>query len=68
MADVKVHGIIRRSSSFNTARIEHLYENPWAFMGGGMYVSCAVFLLGNELALTIFENLTLASSNLSFCV
>ncbi|MCE1189696.1 MAG: GDP-mannose 4,6-dehydratase [Ignavibacteria bacterium] len=23
-----VHGIIRRSSSFNTARIEHLYNNP----------------------------------------
>uniref|UniRef100_A0A0N5AC07 GDP-mannose 4,6-dehydratase n=1 Tax=Syphacia muris TaxID=451379 RepID=A0A0N5AC07_9BILA len=23
-----VHGIIRRSSSFNTARIEHLYSNP----------------------------------------
>uniref|UniRef100_A0A8R1TTF2 GDP-mannose 4,6-dehydratase n=1 Tax=Onchocerca volvulus TaxID=6282 RepID=A0A8R1TTF2_ONCVO len=24
----KVHGIIRRSSSFNTSRIEHLYSNP----------------------------------------
>uniref|UniRef100_A0A7E4WAE6 GDP-mannose 4,6-dehydratase n=1 Tax=Panagrellus redivivus TaxID=6233 RepID=A0A7E4WAE6_PANRE len=24
----KVHGVIRRSSSFNTARIEHLYANP----------------------------------------
>uniref|UniRef100_A0A0M3K1S6 GDP-mannose 4,6-dehydratase n=1 Tax=Anisakis simplex TaxID=6269 RepID=A0A0M3K1S6_ANISI len=24
----QVHGIIRRSSSFNTARIEHLYSNP----------------------------------------
>lgn len=24
----KVHGIIRRSSSFNTGRIEHLYSNP----------------------------------------
>ncbi|EJW83081.1 GDP-mannose 4,6-dehydratase [Wuchereria bancrofti] len=24
----EVHGIIRRSSSFNTARIEHLYSNP----------------------------------------
>lgn len=23
-----VHGMIRRSSSFNTARIEHLYDNP----------------------------------------
>ena len=24
----EVHGIIRRSSSFNTERIDHLYENP----------------------------------------
>ena len=25
----EVHGIIRRSSSFNTARIEHLYLDEW---------------------------------------
>nr|CAE17600.1 novel protein similar to bacterial GDP-mannose 4,6-dehydratases [Danio rerio] len=24
----EVHGILRRSSSFNTGRIEHLYHNP----------------------------------------
>ena len=24
----QVHGIIRRSSSFNTARIEHIYSDP----------------------------------------
>ena len=24
----EVHGVIRRSSSFNTARIEHLYKDP----------------------------------------
>ena len=24
----EVHGIIRRSSSFNTGRIEHLYKEP----------------------------------------
>lgn len=24
----KVHGIIRRSSSFNTSRIDHLFANP----------------------------------------
>lgn len=29
----KVHGIIRRSSSFNTARIEHLYSNPVTHYG-----------------------------------
>ena len=26
--DYEVHGIIRRSSSFNTARIDHLFNNP----------------------------------------
>ena len=25
--DYQVHGIIRRSSSFNTGRIDHLYKN-----------------------------------------
>ena len=25
----EVHGIIRRSSSFNTGRIEHLYLDEW---------------------------------------
>ena len=24
----EVHGVIRRSSSFNTSRIEHLYQDP----------------------------------------
>ena len=27
----EVHGIIRRSSSFNTARIDHLYYKPEIF-------------------------------------
>ena len=26
----KVHGVIRRSSSFNTSRIDHLYQDPHA--------------------------------------
>ena len=26
--DYEVHGIIRRSSSFNTGRIDHLYNDP----------------------------------------
>lgn len=26
--DYEVHGIIRRSSSFNTGRLEHLYQDP----------------------------------------
>lgn len=32
----KVHGILRRSSSFNTGRIEHLYSNPQTHSGGNM--------------------------------
>ncbi|CDW54629.1 Epimerase domain containing protein [Trichuris trichiura] len=28
IAEFKVHGVIRRSSSFNTGRIEHLYDDP----------------------------------------
>ena len=31
----EVHGIIRRSSSFNTARIEHLMANPKLFLHHG---------------------------------
>jgi len=32
----QVHGIIRRSSSFNTGRIAHLYENPLSHTSGNM--------------------------------
>jgi len=32
----QVHGIIRRSSSFNTGRIAHLYENPNSHTSGNM--------------------------------
>jgi len=31
-----VHGIIRRASSFNTARIQHLYEDPKCHRQGKM--------------------------------
>ncbi|RXM30859.1 GDP-mannose 4,6 dehydratase, partial [Acipenser ruthenus] len=31
-----VHGIVRRSSSFNTGRIEHLYKNPQTHTEGNM--------------------------------
>ncbi|KAI6186271.1 GDP-D-mannose dehydratase [Aphelenchoides besseyi] len=33
----KVHGVIRRSSSFNTARIEHLYSNPVTHSGSATF-------------------------------
>ncbi|XP_077441259.1 GDP-mannose 4,6 dehydratase [Vanacampus margaritifer] len=32
----QVHGILRRSSSFNTGRIEHLYQNPQTHTEGNM--------------------------------
>ncbi|CAJ0928624.1 unnamed protein product, partial [Mesorhabditis belari] len=32
-----VHGVIRRSSSFNTSRIEHLYSNPVTHDGGSKF-------------------------------
>ncbi|NXL92000.1 GMDS dehydratase, partial [Alectura lathami] len=32
----QVHGIVRRSSSFNTGRIEHLYKNSQAHIEGNM--------------------------------
>uniref|UniRef100_A0A4W3HAC6 GDP-mannose 4,6 dehydratase n=1 Tax=Callorhinchus milii TaxID=7868 RepID=A0A4W3HAC6_CALMI len=32
----EVHGIVRRSSSFNTGRIEHLYKNPHTHTEGNM--------------------------------
>ena len=49
----EVHGIIRRSSSFNTGRIEHLYSDPAGHRGGRMKLhygdltdgSCLVRLL-----------------------
>ena len=31
----QVHGIIRRASTFNTHRVEHLYENPYSHAEGG---------------------------------
>lgn len=30
----EVHGIIRRSSTFNTGRLEHLYSDPHNSKGG----------------------------------
>lgn len=32
----EVHGIIRRASTFNTGRIEHLYSNPTSHKEGRM--------------------------------
>uniref|UniRef100_A0A3Q3MK35 GDP-mannose 4,6-dehydratase n=1 Tax=Labrus bergylta TaxID=56723 RepID=A0A3Q3MK35_9LABR len=43
----KVHGILRRSSSFNTGRIEHLYQNPQTHTEGSkksLYLNMNVYL------------------------
>ncbi|XP_045499998.1 GDP-mannose 4,6 dehydratase [Colias croceus] len=34
----EVHGLLRRSSSFNTGRIQHLYEKPACHSGGRMHL------------------------------
>uniref|UniRef100_A0A8C1QGN9 GDP-mannose 4,6 dehydratase n=1 Tax=Cyprinus carpio TaxID=7962 RepID=A0A8C1QGN9_CYPCA len=38
----EVHGILRRSSSFNTGRIEHLYHNPQTHTEGSDFTGSAV--------------------------
>lgn len=51
----EVHGIIRRASTFNTSRIEHLYSNPVSHKEGKMKLhygdmtdsSCLVKIIGN---------------------
>merc|ERR1712061_659442 len=43
----EVHGIIRRSSSFNTGRISHLYENPESHSGGRMILHYGDLIDGN---------------------
>nr|CAH7766757.1 unnamed protein product [Callosobruchus chinensis] len=51
----EVHGIIRRASTFNTSRIEHLYSDPYAHKGGRLHLhygdmtdsSCLVQIISN---------------------
>lgn len=50
----EVHGIIRRASSFNTSRIDHLHSDPYAHRGGKFHLhygdmtdsSCLVKIIG----------------------
>lgn len=42
---MQVHGIVRRSSSFNTGRIEHLYKNPQAHTEGSKLFSVSKLFL-----------------------
>ncbi|KAL5466680.1 hypothetical protein EMCRGX_G030824 [Ephydatia muelleri] len=68
----EVHGIIRRSSSFNTGRIAHLFENPALHQGGGLHLhygdltdSSSLVKLISEIRPSELYNLG-AQSNLSF--
>ncbi|GFT33471.1 GDP-mannose 4,6 dehydratase [Nephila pilipes] len=59
----EVHGIIRRSSSFNTGRIQHLYKNPVTHREGSMHLhygdltdsSCLVKLISQILPSEIYN-------------
>jgi GDPmannose 4,6-dehydratase len=43
----EVHGIIRRSSSFNTGRIQHLYQDPKSHREGRMILHYGDLIDGN---------------------
>ncbi|XP_015907255.2 GDP-mannose 4,6 dehydratase [Parasteatoda tepidariorum] len=59
----EVHGIIRRSSSFNTGRIQHLYGNPLTHREGSMHLhygdltdsSCLVKLISQVMPTEIYN-------------
>jgi GDPmannose 4,6-dehydratase len=51
----EVHGIIRRSSSFNTARIEHLYSNPVTHTEGRMRLHYGDLTDSTNLVKLIYE-------------
>ena len=50
-----VHGIIRRSSSFNTGRISHLYDDPKSHRQGKMILHYGDLIDGNCLVKIINE-------------
>jgi GDPmannose 4,6-dehydratase len=49
-----VHGIIRRSSSFNTSRLEHLYQDPHE-QGRRLHLHYADLTDGNSLARVLWQ-------------
>ncbi len=50
----EVHGIIRRSSSFNTERIDHLYQDPH-IMGTRLYLHYGDLADASRLAKMVYE-------------
>ena len=65
----EVHGIIRRSSSFNTGRIDHIYNNPELSgatpQSGGMAGPFRYLAWPEERAATIFSMASACSSMLA---
>jgi GDPmannose 4,6-dehydratase len=51
----EVHGIVRRSSSFNTARIQHLYSNPVTHSEGLMKLHYGDLTDSTNLVKLIYE-------------
>ena len=47
-----VHGVIRRSASFNTSRIDHLYQDPHQ-KGARLFLHYGDLSDGNSLAATL---------------
>ena len=66
-----VHGIIRRSSSFNTGRIAHLYDDPNSHKEGKMVLhygdlidgSCLVKIISEVMILGLFLGCMCAPSS-----
>ncbi len=52
----EVHGIIRRSSSFNTGRIAHLYDDPNSHSEGRMHLHYGDLIDGTNLVKIINEH------------
>lgn len=50
----EVHGIIRRASTFNTARIEHIYQDPHA-MGRRLFLHYGDLADGNTFRKLLYE-------------
>jgi GDPmannose 4,6-dehydratase len=46
----EVHGIIRRSSSFNTGRIEHIYKDPHSSIAKFILLYICLFIFRVEVA------------------
>ena len=63
----EVHGIIRRSSSFNTGRIAHLYDDPNSHKEGKMVLHYGDLIDGSCLVKIISEVTIFLSKHKVIC-